>query len=164
MTEAKFVRREVAADLVEATPGNGGLGNWILAAPLLLYLAWVWVDLFRLFSPLPWYWLNVFLGLIVYAFAIVLPLGVLAHRGVLLLPRLFQNAGWDVEPLEAVKPAEIYSVRYRCHARHWAANNWGRAWLRAAQGWVFLEITVILLGAILMIPLFFSATEFGFGR
>jgi hypothetical protein len=55
-------------------------------------------------------------------------------------------------------------VHYRYQARHWAANRWSRAWLRAAQGWVYLEIIAILLGAIVMIPLFFSAVEFGFGQ
>ena len=39
-----------------------------------------------------------------------------------------------------------------------------RRWLRAAQGWVFLEITAIFVGAVAMVPLFFSATEFGFGQ
>ena len=162
--ETAFVRREVAADLVESTPGRGALGHWLLASPLLLYLAWLWVDFFNLFSPLPWVAVNVVVGALIYIAAIVLPLGYGAHRCVLALPRLFQNAGWDVEPLEAVKPAELYSVRYRFGQRHWAASSWDRLWLRAAQGWVFLEIAVILLGAVVMIPLFFSASEFGFGR
>ena len=164
MSETKFVRREVAADLMEATPGSSALGQWILASPLLIFLAWLWVDLFNLFSPLPWYWVNLPLGLLVYVGIIVLPLGYLAHRGVLAFPRLFQIAGWDIEPLEPIKLAEQYTVRYRYQQRHWAANSWPRTWLRVAQGWVFLEIAAILLGAVAMIPLFFSVTDVGFGR
>ena len=164
MSETKFVRREVPADLIEATPGSSALGQWILASPLLIFLAWLWVDLFNLFSPLPWYWVNLPLGLLFYGAIIVLPLGYLAHRGVLALPRLFQNAGWDIEPLEPIKLAEQYTVRYRYQQRHWAPNSWQRTWLRVAQGWVFLEIAVILVGAVAMIPLFFSVSEFGFGR
>jgi hypothetical protein len=37
-------------------------------------------------------------------------------------------------------------------------------WIRAAQGWVYLEIIAIFVGAIAMIPLFFSAVDFGFGQ
>ena len=36
--------------------------------------------------------------------------------------------------------------------------------MRAAQGWVYLEIAAIFIGAIAMIPIFFSVSEFGFGR
>ena len=160
-SEIKPIRREVPADLIESTPGSHALGHWLLASPCLIFLAWLWVDLFR---PLPWYWGNVVLGLLLYVIIIVLPLGYLAHQFVLALPRLFHNAGWDVEPLEPVKLAEQYLVRYRYQQRHWAANSWSRAWARAAQGWVYLEIAAILLGAMAMIPLFFSVTEFGFGR
>jgi len=163
MSEAKFVHREVPADLVESTPGTGGLGQWLLASPCLIFLAWLWVDLVHLFSPLP-YWPDVVLGLVLFVFVIVLPFGVLAHRLVLSFPRLFHNAGWDVEPLEPVKLAEQYMVRYRYQQRQWATNSWPRTWLRAAQGWVFLEIAAILIGAVAMIPLFFSVSEFGFGR
>ncbi len=163
-SETKFVRRAVPADLLEATPGRGALGHWVLASPILIYLAWIWVDLFALFSPLPWYWVNALLGLIVYALLIVLPLGYLAHRCVMALPRLFQNTGWDIEPLEPVNLAEQYMVRYRYQKRHWAANSWPRAWMRAAQGWVYLEIVAIFIGALAVIPIFFSVTEFGFGR
>ena len=53
MSTARVERREVPADLVEATPGNGGLGHWLLAAPLLLFLLWLWVDFFVALSPLP---------------------------------------------------------------------------------------------------------------
>src|SRR5436190_23837575 len=108
-SETKLIRREVRADLVESTPGSNALGHWLLASPCLIFLAWLWIDLFR---PLPWYWVNIVLGLILYAIIIVLPLGYLAHQFVLALPRLFHNAGWDVEPLEPVKLAEQYLVRY----------------------------------------------------
>lgn len=164
MTEAKFTRRAVPANLIEATPPAGGVGYWLLASPLLLFLAWLWIDLFRLVVGWSNYTLSAMVGLVLYALLIVLPLGYLAHRLVLLLPRLFQHAGWDIEPLEPVKPAELYLVQYRFQARQWAPGGWPRAWLRAAQGWVFLEIAAILVGAIAMIPLFFSAAEFGFGR
>jgi hypothetical protein len=164
MTEAKFVRREVPADLIEATPGGSAIGHWLLAAPILLFLGWFWVDFVHLISPLPQYGLNALIGTALYLFLIVLPLGYLAHRLVLSLPRLFHNAGWDIQPLAPVNPAEQYLVRYRYQARHWAENNWQRAWLRAAQGWVYLEIAAILVGAVVMIPLYFSAVEFGFGQ
>jgi hypothetical protein len=131
---------------------------------MLLFLAWLWIDLFHLVVGWSSYALSASVGLVLYALFFVLPLGYLAHRLVLLLPGLFQHAGWDVEPLEPVKPAEQYLVRYRFQARQWATGGWQRAWLRAAQGWVFLEIAAILVGAIVMIPLFFSATEFGFGQ
>lgn len=160
----KFTRRVIAADLVEATPGVHGLGHWVLASPLLIFLGWIWVDLFHAVVGLPIYWLSVLIGALVYGFCVVLPLGYLAHRFILLFPRLFQHAGWELEPLEPVKLEEQYLVRYRYRTRHWATNSWARAWLRAAQGWVFLEIIVILVGAVLMIPLYFSAVEFGFGR
>jgi hypothetical protein len=156
--------RDVPADLVEATPSSGGLPQWLLASPLLLFLAWIWVDLFAHYSPIPWYWVDAVLGIVLFALLIVLPLGLLAHAIVTSLPRLFQHAGWDVQPLEPVAEREIYLVRYVPQRRHRAATNWGRLWLRAAQGWVYLEIVVILVGAIAAIPLFFSATEFGFGR
>lgn len=158
------VRRVVAADLIEATPGRGGLGQWILAAPTILFLLWLWVDVVHWVSPLEIWVVNLLIGIVLYVGGIVLPLGYLAHRLVLTLPRLFQHAGWDIQPLERIKPEEIYLVRYRYQARHWAANSWGRAWLRAAQGWVYLEIIAIFVGAIVMIPLFFSAVEFGFGQ
>ncbi len=162
--ETKFVRPTVPADLIEATPGNRGLGQWILAAPMLLFLLWLWVDLVHAISPLDLRLINVLVGALLFIGVIVLPFGYLAHRLVLTFPRLFQNAGWDIEPLAYVKPEEIYLVRYRYQARHWAANDWGRVWLRVAQGWVYLEIVAILGGAIVMIPLFFSAVEFGFGQ
>lgn len=162
--ETEFVRPIVAADLIEATPGGNGIGHWILASPILLFLLWLWVDLFHLLSPLENRFLNVFLGVLLFIGLIVLPLGLLVHRFILTFPRLFQHAGWEIEPLEPVKPEEIYLVRYRYQERQWAERNWRRAWLRAAQGWVYLEIIAIFVGAIAMIPLFFSAVEFGFGR
>jgi hypothetical protein len=164
MSQTNAVRRVVQADLVESTPPSGGMGQWLLASPLLLFGAWLWVDLVQALSPLSSYWLNGLLGLPLFAILIVLPLGYAAHRLVLGLPWLFHNAGWDVAPLEPVALAEQYLVRYRYQARHWAATNWQRTWLRAGQGWVFLEIMAILVGAVVMIPLYFSAVEFGFGR
>jgi hypothetical protein len=164
-TESGSVRRVVPADLVEATPGAGGVGHWLLASPLLLFLAWLWVDLFHHFvGPTGIYWLNALVGIVVFTLVVVLPLGNLAHRVVLSLPRLFHNAGWDLQPLEPVASAEQYLVRYRYQARHWAPADWRRVVLRAAQGWVFLEMATILVGAVLMIPLYFSAREFGFGQ
>ena len=161
---AKVSYREVPADLVEATPGHGALGQWLLASPLLIFLAWLWADLFAHYSPLPSYWLNVLIALPLFALLLVLPLGLLAHALVTALPRLFQNAGWDVEPLEPVAEREQYLVRYTPQARRRARATWGRLWLRAAQGWVYWEIFVILAGGVAAVPLFFSAVDFGFGR
>jgi hypothetical protein len=162
--KTKFVRRRVRADLMEATPDMGALGHWLLAAPMVAFLAWLWVDFFHAISPLDQRWLNVSVGLALFALLIVLPFGYLAHAFVLAWPRLFQNAGWEVEPLEPVKPEEMYTVQYLYQARHRSPWSWQRAWLRAAQGWVYLEILAIFVGAIGMIPLYFSAVEFGFGR
>ncbi|GIK72573.1 MAG: hypothetical protein BroJett021_15610 [Chloroflexota bacterium] len=162
MSAAKLEQRQVPADLIEATPG--AMGMWLLASPLLLFILWAWVDLFAHFSPIPWYWLDVLLGAGLFLVAAVLPLGWLAHRLVTSLPRLFQHAGWDVQPLEPVREQEMYLVRYVYQAKHRAPNSWQRQWLRAAQGWVYIEIAAILLGGVLMIPLFFSALDFGFGR
>lgn len=160
----KFVRRTVPADLIEATPGNNGIGQWILASPFLLFLAWLWVDFFHALSPLDSRFINVFIGALLFIGLIVLPFGLLAHRLILSLPRIFQHAGWDIEPLERVTQEEMYMVRYHYQEHHWAPSNWQRRWLRAAQGWVYLEIIAIFVGAIVMIPLFFSAVEFGFGQ
>jgi hypothetical protein len=165
--EAKRERlayREVAADLVETQPENGGFSYWVLASPMLIFLAWVWIDLVAHFSPIPSYWVDAALGLVIFALLVVLPLGVAAYFVVTALPRLFSHAGWDVEPLEAVSEAEMYTVRYRYHARRRAPNSWRQMWLRAAQGWVYLEIAAILVGGVVMIPIFFSASEFGFGQ
>jgi hypothetical protein len=155
-------RRTVPADLVEATPAP--LGQWLLASPLVLYLGWLWVDVFAYYSPIPWRWLDWLLGIAVYAFGVLLPLGLLAHRAVTTLPRLFQNAGWNVVPRESVREAEQYTVRYTPHSRHRAPATWARLWARAAQGWVYLEIAAVLIGGLLLIPLFLSVSEFGFGR
>ena len=162
MSAANIDRRTVPADLLEATPG--ALGMWLLASPLLAFVLWAWVDLFAHFSPLPWYWVDVVLGAVIFAGAAVLPMGWLAHRLVTTAPRLFQHAGWDIQPLEPVREQEMYLVRYTYQARHRAANTWPRQWLRAAQGWVYIEIATILIGGVLMIPLFLSAVDFGFGR
>jgi hypothetical protein len=161
---SKLSTREVPADLVEATPDTGALGQWLLASPLLIFLAWVWVDLFAHYSPIPFWGLDILLALPLYAFLVVLPLGVLAHALVTALPGLFQKAGWDVQPLEPVAERDQYLVRYVPQARRRAPTNWKRLWLRAAQGWVYIEIFVILAGAIAVVPLFFSALDFGFGR
>ncbi len=155
-------RRTVPADLVEATPWT--TGQWLLASPLVVYLGWLWVDLFVYYSPVPWRWLDTLLAIAAYLFVLLLPLGLLAHRAVTALPRLFQNAGWDVVPLEAVREAEQYTVRYVPQARRRAPTSWARLWMRAAQGWVYLEIAAVLLGGLLLIPLMMSAGDFGFGR
>lgn len=157
-------RRQVDADLIEATPDFAGLGMWILASPLIAFLAWLWTDLARLVDPTGQAWLNVVLGLVVFFVAIVLPLGYAAFYVVTALPRLFRHAGWDIQPREPVREAEMYTVHYVYRARHRARFSVPRFFMRAGQGWVFIEIATILLGAVLMIPLFFSATEFGFGR
>lgn len=158
------VRRRVKADLIEATPGNGGISHWVLASPLVLFLGWLWIDLFRYFSPIPWDWLDTILGVTAYIYLVLLPLGYAAHWVVTSLPRPFQHSGWDVQPLEPVRQAEMYSVHYVYMDRHRAERTWTRAWLRAAQGWVYLEIAAIFLAALLMIPIFISASEFGFGQ
>ena len=164
MSAAKVERRQVPADLVEATPGSHGLGQWLLASPLLMLLGWTWLDLFAHFSPAPWYWVDVLAGLALFLLVIVLPLGWLAHRLVTAFPRLFQKAGWDVHPLEPVSEAEQYLVQYVPQQRRRAANTWSRTWLRAAQGWVYLEIAAILVAGLMLVPLFFSALDAGFGQ
>ncbi len=164
MTNTKPVRRTVPAKLMESTPDRRGLGHWALASPMIIYAGWLAVDIFAALSPIPWHWLDLILGTLLYMFLIVLPAGVLAHRLITAFPRLFQQSGWDVIPLEPVGPGEIYLVRYDYVERQRAATTWPRLWLRAAQGWVYLEIFAIFAGAILMIPLFLSVTEFGFGR
>lgn len=157
-------RRRVPAVLIEATPSVNGLGYWALASPILLFVGWFWVDIFAYFSPIPWRWLDLMLGVVVYVSFFVLPLGYAAHWVVTALPQLFQHAGWDVQPLEPVSPAEQYMVKYLYTEKRRAPTDRRRVWLRAAQGWVYLEIFVIFAGFIVMIPLFFSAVEFGFGR
>ena len=163
-SEEKFVRRQVRADLIEATPGTGALGHWLLASPLIIFLGWFWVDLVGQFIPFEQRWLTVPIAVVAFALLILLPFGYGAHALVSAIPRLFQHAGWEVQPLEPVKPEEAYIVQYRYEARHYAPRTWRRAWLRAAQGWVYLELLAIFVGAIGMIPLYFSAVEYGFGR
>lgn len=154
-------RRRVPADLLEATPN--GAGYWLLASPFIIFLLWFWLDLFAPLSPLPNF-IDWFLGVAAFLFLIILPFGLVAHRLITSFPRLFGHAGWDLEPLEPVSEQEMYLVRYTYRDRYRAPNNWRRAWLRAAQGWVYLEITAIFVGAVLMVPIFFSVSEFGFGR
>jgi len=163
-SEKKFVRRQVRADLIEATPGTGALGHWMLASPMVIFLAWFWVDLVSSLIPLTQRWLTVPLALVLFGLLILLPFGYAAHTAVSAWPRLFQHAGWEVQPLEPVKPAEAYTVHYLYQDRHYAPRTWQRIWLRAAQGWVYLEIMAIFAGAIGMIPLYFSAVEYGFGQ
>ena len=157
-------RRLVPADLVETTPDAGAVLHWALAAPILLFLAWMWVDAFAHYSPLRMYWLDAGLGLVAYGAVIVLPLGMAAHRIVTSAPRLFQHAGWDLLPLEPVAAEEQYLVHYGYQVRHRAQGTVQRRLMRAAQGWVYIEIAAIFLGAALLIPLFLSASEFGFGQ
>jgi hypothetical protein len=161
---ARLHRRVVPADLVEAAPDNGGLLHWVLASPMLLFLAWVWIDVFAHFSPIPFYWLDAVVAVVIFALVAVLPLGVGAFYLITSLPRIFSHAGWDVQPLEPVDEAEMYMVRYHFQGRHRAPNSWRQAWTRAAQGWVYLEIIAILVGGVAMIPIFFSVTDFGFGQ
>ncbi len=101
---------------------------------------------------------------LLYWFLFALPIGYASHKLVTALPRLFQHTGWDVQPLESVRPAEQYTVRYVFSGRQPAVRDRQRIWLRAAQGWVYLEVAAIFIGFVVMIPLFFSAIEFGFGR
>ncbi|MBK8047965.1 MAG: hypothetical protein IPK16_13015 [Anaerolineales bacterium] len=164
MSMTKVERRQVAADLIEATPGSNGLGFWLLASPMLIFLAWVWTDFFAYVSPIPWRVVDLILALVLMFVVFVLPLGWLAHRLVTAQPRIFQNAGWDVQPLEPVRAEEAYLVHYVAQERHRAPNTWARQILRAAQGWVYLEIAAILLSFIFLIPLFLSAVDLGFGQ
>lgn len=156
--------RTVPADLVETLPDNNGLFHWILASPLILFLAWIWIDLFSHFSPIPAYLLDALLALILFVIVVILPLGVAAFYIVTSVPRLFGHAGWDVQPLESVSEAELYTVRYDYQARRRAATTWGQTIARAGQGWVYIEIAAILIGAVVMVPIFFSVSDFGFGQ
>ena len=160
----RIIRRQVPVDLIETTPDGGGLFYWVLAAPMLLFLAWTWLDLFAYYSPIPFYWLDAVIGLALLIGLVVLPVGIGAFWLVSSLPRLFSNAGWDVQPLEPMNEAELPMIRFVFRKRQRAQNSWRRAWLRAAQGWVYVEIATILIGGLLIIPAFLSATEFGFGR
>lgn len=156
-------RRSVPGNLIETTPAAGGLGNWLLASPLLLFLLWAWGDLVAYLSPLPLL-LDWAIGILIYVLLLVLPLGVAAFWLVTSLPKLFHHAGWDVQPLERIAPEEEYTVRFTYRDQIRAQTTWRRTWMRAAQGWVFLEIAAIFIGAIAMIPIFLSVSEFGFGQ
>ncbi len=152
------------AHLVEATPGAGGRGHWVLSAPAIFFIGWLWLDLFRILSPFEARTIDLLLGALAYVVLILLPFGYGAHRFVTSFPGIFQQAGWTVQPLEPVSPEEQHVVRYICASRERAETNGKRILLRVAQGWVYLEIGAILVGAVAMVPLFFSAVEFGFGR
>ncbi len=157
-------RRKVQAHLVEATPSAGGLGHWILAAPGVGFLGWMWLDLFSFFSPFEPRPFELLIGTAAYVAFVLLPFGYGAHRFVTSFPGIFQQAGWTVMPLEKVEPSEQHIVRYIARKKERAATDARRVWLRVAQGWVYLEIMAILFGAIAIVPIFFSAVEFGFGR
>lgn len=160
-TNSKPRMRQVEANLMESTPSQAG--QWLLASPLIVYVGWLWLDIFNHYSPISWRWLDSILGAALYLLLFTLPLGLLAHRLITSLPRVFQNVGWDVVPLEPVRESEQYMVRYIPHGRIYAPITQTRLWLRAAQGWVYIEIFAILAGGILLIPIFLSATQFGFG-
>jgi hypothetical protein len=157
-------RPTVDAQLIETTPDANGIGHWLLASPMILFLGWLWIDFFAYLSPIPWRGVDYLLAIPLYFVLFVLPLGLASHRIVTSLPQIFQHAGWDVQPLEAVPASQQYLVRYRYVERRRAASSFRRNVLRAGQGWVYLEIAAIFVGAVVMIPLFFSATEFGFGQ
>ncbi len=157
-------RRKVKAHLIEATPDAGGWGHWVLSAPATCFLGWLWLDLFGILSPIQSRPVDLLLGALAYVVLILLPLGYGTHRFVTSFPGIFQQAGWTVQPLEPVKPEEKHIVRYICATRERAGTDSRRILLRVAQGWVYLEIGAILIGAVAMVPLFFSAVEFGFGR
>ena len=163
MSEEKNVRREVKADLVESTPTWAGLGYWILAAPTLGFLAWLWVDLIGALSPIASGWLNVLIELLLFALLIVLPFGYLAYWLITAFPALFQHAGWEVVPLEDVRLEEVYAVRYRYQARRRGRLTWERLLMRLGQGWTFLEIALILGSALALPAIMLSAGRFGFG-
>lgn len=156
-------RRKVKAHLVEATPGGGAWGHWVLASPAIGFLGWLWLDLFGVFSPIASRPATLLLGAVIYFVLILLPFGYGAHRFVTSFPGVFQQAGWTVQPLEPVKPEEQHIVRYVCVTRERAGTDPRRILLRVAQGLVYLEIAAVLAGAVAMVPLFFSAVEFGFG-
>ena len=156
-------RRKVQAHLVEATPGGGAWGHWVLASPAICFLGWLWLDLFGIISPIDSRPIDLLLGALIYIIVILLPFGYGAHRFITSFPGVFQQAGWNVQPLEPVKPEEQHIVRYVGITRERAATDGRRILLRVAQGWVYLEIAAVLVGAVAMVPLFFSAVEFGFG-
>lgn len=157
-------RRKVKAHLVEATPEFGGWAHWVLSAPAICFLGWLWLDLFGVLSPIQSQSADLLLGTFAFVVLFLLPLGYGAHRFVTSFPGLFQQAGWTVQPLEPVKPEEQHTVKYVSSTKERAQTDGRRILLRVAQGWVYLEICAILVGAVAMVPIFFSAVEFGFGR
>ncbi|MCY4089908.1 MAG: hypothetical protein OXF62_03740 [Caldilineaceae bacterium] len=156
-------RTEVRARLVEMTPGANGFYYWILSAPVIFFLGWLWVDLVELVSvasrPV-----GLTLGAATFVALVILPFGYGAHRLVTSFPGLFQRAGWTVHPLAQLRPAEQYTVKYIVVSRERAATDVPRVLLRVAQGWVYLEIAIVLIGALALPPLYLSAIEFGLGR
>lgn len=152
------------ARLVEATPAKCAAGHVALAAPAVLFLGWLWLDLALLVIPLRSPPAAYLLGAVSYVFLVLLPLGYGAHRLVTSFPGLFQQAGWVVHPLEPLGPSEQYSAKFTYVSRERARTGARRILLRVAQGWVYLEIGAVLAGAVAMVPLFFSAVEYGFGR
>ena len=164
MTETKLERPTYDADLIEATPSYGGLGHWILASPTILFLAWNWIALIDTLEPTGYSWLNILIAGILLIGLIILPFGYAAHWIITAMPRLFQRAGWELVPRETVPLKQVYTAHYVYCSKQRARTSWNRVWMRCAQGWVYLEIFIIFAGAILMVPLFFSASEFGFGR
>jgi len=156
-------RTEVRARLIEMTPGAQGFYYWLLSAPVIVFLGWLWVDLFGLVSvasrPV-----GLTLGAATFAVLVMLPLGYGAHRFVTSFPGIFQRAGWTVHPLAPLRPSEQYTVKYIFVSRERAATDVPRVLLRVAQGWVYLEIAIVLIGALALPPLYLSAVEFGFGR
>jgi len=160
----KFERLQIDADLLEATPSANGLWHWILASPLLLFLAWNWIAIADTLSPLPWMWVNIVLSGIAFIVLLVLPLGCVGFWIVSAFPQIFHHAGWELQPRETYPVERMYSAKFTYQDRARATTNWPRIFMRAAQGWVYLEIFAIFAGAILLIPLFLSVTQFGFGR
>lgn len=163
-TDEKAKRQQIDVDLLEATPTAGGLWHWMLASPTLIFLAWNWIALLDTLDVTGWSWLNIVIGTLTFVVVLVLPFGYLAHRLVTALPSLFQAAGWEVRPRERVSEARLYTARHVYREKERATTNWNRIWLRTAQGWVYLEIAFIFLGVILMVIVFFSVLQFGFGQ
>lgn len=162
--ESKFERLVINADLLEATPTANGLWHWILASPLLLFIAWNWIAIADTLSPIPYTFVNILLSGAAFIFLFVLPIGNLGFLIVSAFPQIFHNAGWELQPREIHPIEQTYSAKYQYHKRARATTNWPRIMMRAAQGWVYWEIFAIFAGALLMIPLFLSVSQFGFGQ
>ena len=60
---------------------------------MLLFIAWVWTDLFAHYSPISFYWLDVLLGLVVLTLVVILPLGLVAFYLVTALPHVLGMPG-----------------------------------------------------------------------